>query len=137
MGLPRSAGARFWTVGALLWQIGCARPEAQFSGARGASLPPSRIVESRVLLPNHRVIGRVRVSCRNHEQGGGFFALLLDDSGCNVPALKRELRHVAAANGGELLVGADCDTDIEGRNDDAIVKLIHCEGDVARRGAPD
>ena len=134
MGLPRSVGAHFWV---LLCQIGCARPEAQFSGTRGTSLPPSRVAESRVLLPNYRVIGSVRVSCRNHEQGGGVFGLLLDDSDCNVPALKRELRRTAAANGGELLVAPNCDTDIEGRNEDALLKRIHCEGDVARRDAPD
>jgi hypothetical protein len=116
---------------------GCSLPDAQFNGkGQVALLSPERIAEVRVLPPDYQVIGGVKVRCRNHEQGGGLFSILLDHPFCDVPAMKRKLREAAASNGGELLVGADCDTDIEGR-DDSILKTISCEADVARKKAPE
>jgi hypothetical protein len=116
---------------------GCSLPDARFTGqGRVARLSSERIAEVRVLPPEYQVIGGVKVRCRNHEQGGGLFSILLDHPFCDVPAMKRKLREAAASNGGELLVGSDCDTDIEG-GDDSILKTISCEADVATKEARD
>jgi hypothetical protein len=126
------------TFAAALGPSGCALPDAEFSGrGQKALLSAEQIQEVRVLPQDYQVIGGVKAHCRNHENGGGsIFSFLVDHPFCDVPAMKRKLREAAASNGGELLVGADCDTDIEG-SDDSILKTISCEADVARKTAPD
>jgi hypothetical protein len=128
---------RCFAAMAAVASTGCSLPDARFTGqGRVSRLSSERIAEVRVLPPEYQVIGGVKVRCRNHEQGGGLFSILLDHPFCDVPAMKKKLREAAASNGGELLVGCDCDTDIEG-GDDSILKTISCEADVATKEARD